>query len=260
MPGPSPPVRAGRGVRTVAVTAGPDVRRAGHGARRPERRPLAGHRPGRARHLLGPDRRKPYESGRTAAGGTGLDRRRDRHRPVLRVAGRLGRHRDRAAARCRLRLPGAARRDSRGGGLRQGDDGAGDRHVRGLHAVHRTSGARPRDAGAGQAVHRGLPRAGALRPVRRRPQAAAEHRPDRARPVHRQLRLRAARPRRPVLPGSGRAGADTGLGRHDQPVPGRRPARRAAVRGRARRRRRGGRRRLQHRRGERRRPARRRKT
>ncbi|MEU5810737.1 hypothetical protein [Streptomyces sp. NPDC047718] len=54
---------------------------------RPRRRPLAGHRPGRARHLLGPDPPHPHQPRRSAGGGGRLHPHRYRRRTVLRMAG-----------------------------------------------------------------------------------------------------------------------------------------------------------------------------
>ena len=89
-----------------------------------------------------------------------------------------------------VRVPGAAAGDPRRGALRQGAGRTGGRDVHRLHALRGSSGPQPRDAGQGASLHRGVPRAGVRAGTHRRPSAAAQHLPDRARAVDPELRLR----------------------------------------------------------------------
>ena len=128
-----------------------------------------------------------------------------------------------------VRVPRPAARDPGRRAVRQGSAGAGDRDVDRLHAVRRSPGPQPGDAGQGAALHRGLPGAGLRLGAHRLAAAAAEHRPDRARAVDAELRLRRHRPGGAVVPRPRRPAADPRLGRDDQRGPRRHPGRDAAV-------------------------------
>ena len=194
----------------------------------PDARALARHRRARPRHPEPHDLRRADRAAR---------RRSDRGRlstilgillgPARRMARRLDRRRARPRLRRDLRVPGAAARDHGGRAVRQGPRGTGDRDE---HRVHPVRGAT--DPHRSSPSERSRPYVAAYRVQGFRAAGSRSRRvlpnvtPDRRRAVDPELRLRARRARRPVVPRPRRAAADRRLGRDDQ-----RGARRALLGG-----------------------------